>query len=143
MRESFSFLTRKVESKKKIKIFIETDEEIKKIIAEHEEFIKKGAGVSLIKYNDILIGGFAQRVIAGHIIIKIPLEGLIDTKKEKEKAEKEIANIEKFVKSLKSRLKDKAFVSKAPKQIIDQQKETLDKKEAELAELKKHLQTLK
>ena len=57
--------------------------------------------------------------------------------------EKEIANIEKFVASLKSRLENKAFVSKAPKQVIDQQKETLAKKEAELQELKKHLSSLK
>ena len=74
--------------------------------------------------------------------IDIPYHRLIDTKKEKEKAEKEIANIENFVAGLKSRLQDKSFVSKAPKQIIDQQKETLAKKEAELAELKKHLNSL-
>ena len=83
-----------------------------------------------------------QRTVGG-INIYIPLEGLIDTTKEKEKAKKEIANIEKFVAGLKFRLKDKAFVSKAPKNIIDQQKETLAKKEAELSELKKHLSSLK
>lgn len=83
-----------------------------------------------------------QRTIDG-INIYISIEGLIDTEKEKEKAEKEIANIEKFVKGLKSRLKDKDFVSKAPEQVINQQKETLTKKEAELQELKKHLSSLK
>jgi valyl-tRNA synthetase len=83
-----------------------------------------------------------QRVVEG-INIYIPLEELIDTKKEKEKAEKEIANIEKFVAGLKSRLENKDFTSKAPENVIGQQKETLAKKEAELNELKKHLQSLK
>ena len=64
-------------------------------------------------------------------------------KTEKDRLEKGIVNLEKIIAGFKSRLKNKDFVSKAPKQIIDQQKETLAKKEAELQELKKHLSSLK
>ncbi len=77
------------------------------------------------------------------INIYIPLEGLIDVEKEKEKAEKEISNLENFIAGLSGRLSNKDFVSKAPEQVINQQKETLAKKQAELSELKKHLESLK
>lgn len=82
-----------------------------------------------------------QRTVAG-INIYIPLEGLIDVEKEKAKAEKEIANLETFIAGLGGRMKNKDFVSKAPQNIIDQQKESLSKAQAELAELKKHLASL-
>lgn len=76
------------------------------------------------------------------INIYIPMDGLIDTEKEKVKVAKEIANIETFIAGLEGRLNNKEFVSKAPEQVIAQQKETLSKKQAELIELKKHLLSL-
>ena len=118
------------------------DKTAKKIISEKTtEFIQKRAHVSEVKLG-VPQEEYWKRTTAGFNIY-IPVKDVIDIEKEKEKAEKEIANIEKFVAGLKSRLQNKAFVSKAPKQIIDQQKETLAKKEAELDELKKHLTSLK
>ncbi len=131
-----------IEITKKIELYIETSSEIlKAAIVANEEFIKKSTNSSSIKYNEILIGGFIQRVI-GECIIKIPLEGLIDTEKETAKAEKEIANLENFIAGLSGRLSNQEFVSKAPAQVISQQQETLAKKLTELAELKKHLKSL-
>jgi len=117
----------------------------KDVLYQEKEIIKKlrtGVDDLVVEISDELLENTYHTTTHG-INIYIPLEGLIDTEKEKDKTKKEIANIEKFVKGLKSRLKDKDFVSKAPEQIIDQQKETLTKKEAELQELKKHLSSLK
>ncbi|HBI34286.1 MAG TPA: valine--tRNA ligase [Candidatus Moranbacteria bacterium] len=131
-----------IESAKKIELWVETTSELsKKVISNNADFIKKSAGVSVIKFNEILIGDFIQRVV-GECIIKIPLDGLVDVEKEKNKAEKEIANLEKFIAGSAARLGNKEFVSKAPEQVISQQKETLAKKQVELAELKKHLASL-
>ncbi|EKE25571.1 MAG: hypothetical protein ACD_5C00114G0004 [uncultured bacterium] len=82
-----------------------------------------------------------QRTVGG-INIYIPLEGLIDTEKEKQRIQKEIKNIEGFVAGLSGRLNNESFVSKAPKQVIEQQKETLAKKQIELEELKKQFASL-
>lgn len=142
----------KIESNKKIPVIIDTksnnsenyDEKIKKIIESQEKLI-----VVLVNLKNIEIissGKNIENTLKKSLFgfnIYIPIEGLVDTKKEKIKIEKEIANIEKFVSGLKSRLGDKAFTSKAPEQIITQQKDTLEKKEAELSELKKHLASLK
>ncbi|EKE18846.1 MAG: hypothetical protein ACD_9C00215G0004, partial [uncultured bacterium] len=131
-----------VEVTKKIELYAETESsEIKNIIENNESFIKKSAGVSAIKLNEILIGGFVQRVV-GECIIKISLEGMMDKEKETAKAKKEIKNIEAFISGLESRLNNKEFVSKAPEQVINQQKESLAKKKLELSELKKHLSSL-
>jgi valyl-tRNA synthetase len=131
----------KVETTKKILLFL--DESAKKIISDKEIlFIQRRAGVSEIKFG-VPQEEHLKRMVPGLGNIYIPLEGLIDIEKETAKAKKEIENIEKFVAGLKSRLKDKAFVAKAPSQIIAAQKETLAQKEAELAELKKHLASLK
>ena len=108
---------------------------------DNADFIKKSAGISVIKFNKTLIGGFIQRVV-GECVIKIPLDGLVDVEKEKTKAEKEIVNLEKFIAGSTARLSNKDFVSKAPAEVISQQKETLERKQAELAELKKHLASL-
>lgn len=130
----------KLDTKNKISLFF--DEPAEKIIRKEEmDFIQKRAGVSEIKFEKIK-DEHLKRTMPGFNIY-IPLGNLIDTKKEKERLEKEIANIEKFVAGLKSRLENKEFASKAPKNVIDQQKESLAKKEAELQELKKHLESLK
>ena len=145
-------LENNIDPSKKIKVIIDIKnqeeylgEKTSDIILSQEIIIKSlRTGINNLEIinSGEKIENAIQRTVAG-INIYIPLEGLIDTAKEKEKAEKEIANIEKFVKGLKSRLKDKDFVAKAPEQIINQQKETLAKKEAELQELKKHLSSLK
>ena len=145
-------LENNVDPGKKIKVIIDIKnqeeylgEKTRDIILSQEIIIKSlRTGINNLEIinSGEKIENAIQRTVAG-INIYIPLGGLIDTEKEKDKAEKEIANIEKFVKGLKSRLKDKDFVSKAPAQVINQQKETLAKKEAELQELKKHLSSLK
>ena len=74
--------------KKKIELWIETTSELsKKVLLDNADFIKKSAGISVIKFNKTLIGGFIQRVV-GECVIKIPLDGLVDVEKEKTKAEK-------------------------------------------------------
>jgi len=78
----------------------------------------------------------------GEINLYIHLADAIDTEKETARIKKEIANLEGFIAGLAGRLADKNFTSKAPTQIINQQKETLAKKQAELSELQKHLDSL-
>ncbi|NTW26772.1 MAG: valine--tRNA ligase [Candidatus Moranbacteria bacterium] len=109
-----------------------------------EDLIKRlKTGIETIKYNEAgaELESSVKRTL-GEIDLHIHLANAIDTDKEKEKITKEIENIEKFVSGLTERLSNETFVSKAPAQVISQQKETLAKKQAELIELKKHLATL-
>jgi len=138
----------KIELGKKITITINSDDdEILSILKStfQEDIIKRlKTGVENIHYNESQdkLENTIKRTI-GKINLHIDLAGAVNTEKEIEKTSKEIENIEKFVLGLTARLNNKDFVSNAPEQIITQQKETLAKKQFELSQLKKHLQTLK
>jgi valyl-tRNA synthetase len=146
-------LESKLEAGKKITAIIYaekySEQELEQILISQTSLIKKlrtGVDELIIvnKENEVdsmPIGGYVQRVV-GEFIIRIPLEGLVDTEKETLKTEKEISNLETFIAGLESRLNNEAFTAKAPKQIIDQQTESLERSKTELAELKKHLETL-
>ena len=130
----------KLEASSKISLFL--DDAARDIVSADEAlFIQKRAGVSEIQIG-IPRDDYLKRIVLGFKMY-IPLKGLVDIKKEKEKAEKEIASLEKIITAFKARLGNQEFISKAPTQVINQQKETLAKKEAELQELKKHLASLK
>jgi valyl-tRNA synthetase len=58
--------------------------------------------------------------------ILIPLEGLIDIEDEKQRLQKNLAKIDKDIKSSKQRLLNKNFRSNAPQEIIDQLKTRLE-----------------
>lgn len=128
-----------------IRIKSDADPLFKKVFEIEQEIIKKlrtGVGTLSIETSDESMAD-AYHTVISDANIYIPKTGLIDTEKEKARIEKEIANIEGFVNSLKSRLENQDFVSKAPEQIIAQQKESLTIKQTELNELKKHLISLK
>jgi len=130
----------KVEKTVKIPVYFDDLQISKDTLSGNEEFIKRRANVSKIDFaNSEGDEQDSVKRLVENINFRIPLKGLIDVEKEKTKTEKEIANLETFIAGLKGRLENKEFVSKAPEQIINQQKETLAKKEVELAELKKHL----
>lgn len=137
----------KIEPDKKISIIINGN---KKAVQEIEttsqsEIIKHlKTGIKVIGYNkpELELTGMLKRTIGAYTLF-VDFTGAIDTEKEKSKAEKEIANLEKFIAGLSGRLENKEFVSKAPEQIINQQRETLAQKTAKLAELKRHLEALK
>jgi valyl-tRNA synthetase len=137
----------KIELGKKITVTLNSTTEKALIIFKapfQEEIIRRlKTGVAEINYNqpEATLANAVKRTI-GKLSLYLDLAGAIDTEKETAKAEKEIANLENFIAGLSSRLENKEFVSKAPAQIIGQQKETLAKKQAELNELKKHLESL-
>ncbi len=68
-------------------------------------------------------------------MLYIPLEGLVDTKAETEKLEKEIAKLQGFLKGINAKLSNEAFVSKAPAAIIQNQRDRKVELEAQITAL--------
>lgn len=83
----------------------------------------------------------ATDVVNG-IEIFIPLEGLVDTEKEKERLEKEIANVEGYLKGLSAKLGNENFVSNAPKNIVEQEQAKQKEAEEKLEKLKAQFSSL-
>ncbi len=69
--------------------------------------------------------------------IDIYLLGAIDKEKESQRIAKEIANLENIIHITEGKLKNKAFIDKAPKQIVEQEKKKLIKYQEKLQSLKK------
>ncbi len=138
-------LNLKAKIKSTIRISDNEDPLLKLIIEEEQEIIKKlRTGVDELKIetsNDYAENSFHSTI--GGVNIFILKDGLIDIAKEKEKAEKEILNLKKYIEGIEKRLSNKEFVAKAPEKIISQQKESLSKAQAEINSIQKQLEILK
>ncbi len=102
----------------------------------------------LQKLTDITIDPLAQKqgicasaVVNGNELF-VPLVGLIDLEKERERIIKEIQRLEGFKKSVESKLSNENFVSRAPADVVQNEQnkardasETLEKLRIQLAEL--------
>lgn len=73
-------------------------------------------------------GDSAQLVVQDGVEAYLPMAGLVDIEKERQRLEKQSAKLEKEIAKLAGRLKSKGFVDKAPPAVVDKAK-------AELAEL--------
>ena len=119
------------------------DSEVTKLFKKSEWIINK-----LQKLSDITIdpsaekqGVCASAVVAGNELF-VPLMGLIDLDKERDRINKEIQRLESFKKSVESKLSNENFVSRAPADVVLNEKnkardaaETLGKLRIQLAEL--------
>ncbi|MGN0919429.1 MAG: valine--tRNA ligase [Alphaproteobacteria bacterium] len=84
----------------------------------------------------------AITLVVGKMTVLIPLTGLIDIPKEKERLNKEIANLAGFAERLKTQLANKAFVDKAPAAVIEDKKIKLTETEVALKKLQETLAKL-
>jgi valyl-tRNA synthetase len=74
--------------------------------------------------------------------IYIPLEGLIDLEKERERIQKEISRLEGFLKAVHSKLSNKGFVENAPNSVIDKERQKKADAENSLKKLTDQLEEL-
>jgi len=84
---------------------------------------------------------------AGSAVLKgnqvfLSLEGLIDKNVEIERLTKEITRVSGLIQSTKARLENESFISRAPKDIVDKEKEKLNGLIENLDKLDKNLKTL-
>ncbi|HMB98847.1 MAG TPA: class I tRNA ligase family protein, partial [Balneolaceae bacterium] len=80
----------------------------------------------------------AAAVVAGSEIY-VPLEGLIDLDKERERIQKEIDRLEGFLKGVEKKLSNEGFVNNAPKDVVEKEKQKKADAETDLKKLKKQL----
>ena len=80
--------------------------------------------------------------VFGDCEICVPLEGLVDIEAEKKKMMSKAGELEKYVKSVESKLNNKNFAERAPKDIIDKEKEKLSEAKVSLGKLRENLKRL-
>ncbi len=126
----------KVPAARKIKVlFIIEDEELGTIFNKEESTFMRLSGVSgftVSKNKSDIPDGAVSSVISG-VEIFIPLEDLIDFDKELKRLYKEKENLEDELKRVNGKLGNESFVSKAPAQVVEAEREK-QKKYSELYE---------
>lgn len=102
----------------------DADEKQKQLIQSLTDVIHFMAKIENIEFVNEHVKGSVSTVYDG-IIIMIPLDGLIDVAKEKERLNKEMDNLKGFIERSKAQLANEAFVSKAPEKVINERKKAL------------------
>lgn len=82
-------------------------------------------------------------VICNSQKIYIPLEGLVDYNKELEKLNQDLLKYESEIKRASSKLSNEKFVNNAPKKIVDEEKEKLEKYKNIYDEIKASIEKIK
>ncbi|MBM3252144.1 MAG: valine--tRNA ligase, partial [Candidatus Omnitrophica bacterium] len=129
----------------KIDVFLKvTDASTSKLLEENQTVIK-----NLSKINTLTIAKEIPRPkdsasgIVGKVSFYVPLSGLIDINKEKLRIESQIIQNENILKGLNTRLKNKQFLRKAPKDVVATEKQKAFEIKDRIGKLKKTIQELK
>lgn len=129
-----------VSSKIQLKVKDATEAQKENILA-NQTIIQSLARVESITFASKTNEGEVAQVMDG-LTLLIPLTGLIDIAKEKERLNKEIANLTGFITRLKGQLSNEAFVSKAPANIVEEKKASLKQSEESLEKVQNILKML-
>ena len=112
---------------KKVKMYVLTDKE--KTIKDGKIYIEKLAGVSeivFIKDKSELTEKIVSQIVGG-VELFIPLGELVDIDKEIERLNRELLTINNEIARASGKLSNNGFLEKAPKSLVDTEREKLNK----------------
>jgi valyl-tRNA synthetase len=113
------------------------------LIQGQEELIKRLAKVENIT---ILDKDESQKESASDIFnggkLYVHLSDIIDIEKEKKRLTEDVAQTQKYIKSLEGRLSNEQFTKKAPPQVVQQERDNLKHAETKVTELSQQLSNL-
>ncbi len=101
-----------------------------------------GAGSIRVQQDKSGIADSAVSVVLPHGTVYIPLEDLVDVKKERERLEKEQERLHNEIRRAEGMLKNERFLAKAPESKVAQEKEKLQKYTGMLAQVEERLKQL-
>jgi valyl-tRNA synthetase len=132
----------KLEPAKFIEVIIVHPEKIE-LFKEQEAVLRQLARLEAITFEQSLDQpeGAATAVV-GDVKIFLPLAGLVDLEKEKQKLTQEKQEAENYIASLEQKLSNEAFTSKAPASVVEGMREKQEEARKKLLAIKEQLSTL-
>jgi valyl-tRNA synthetase len=120
-----------------------TDGRVKALVEANADHFKRLARIEEINISDALpaLEAAARDVVAG-VEIAVPLAGLIDLGKERERINKEIGRKEKEAKGMETKLANPSFVDRAPRDVVEQTRARHDELMGEITKLQETLKAL-
>jgi valyl-tRNA synthetase len=121
-----------------------SDKEKVKILQENEAQIKSLAQIKDISYIQTKKqkSHGISAVISKDLFINIPLEGVVDIHKEKQRIAGQIKELNNFLKQKEARLKNKGFLKNAPPEVVEAEKEKASELREKIEKLKEVVQAL-
>jgi valyl-tRNA synthetase len=104
----------------------------------HAGLIAANARLSKIEAGEGDVANAAQ-VVVGEAVVLLPLAGIIDFAKERDRLKKEIAKLEKNIEGTVRKLSNEAFVAKAPPEVVQENRDRIAADEAEKNKLEEAL----
>jgi valyl-tRNA synthetase len=98
----------------------------------HDVVIKRLARSDLITLADAPLDG-AVLALVGEATISLPLEGVIDLKAERQRLARDADKIRKEIVKIDQKLGNEQFMSKAPEEVVEEQRERREESLALLA----------
>jgi valyl-tRNA synthetase len=120
-----------------------TDGRVKALVEANADHFKRLARIEEINISDAMpaLEAAARDVVAG-VEIAVPLAGLIDLGKERERINKEIGRKEKEAKGMETKLANPSFVDRAPRDVVEQTRARHDELMGEITKLQETLKAL-
>jgi len=115
----------KIDPVKKLKAVISAGKK-QELIGENADVVK-----ALARLEDLQINKSTNKplnfvgFVVGGVEVFVDLSGVVDLEKEKTRLKTEIEDLEKYVKSLETKLGNESFVDNAPEKIVEQEKEKM------------------
>jgi valyl-tRNA synthetase len=104
---------------KTIEAFCVASEEWRATLHEERSLVARLCKTALAFVDRAPTGPAANVILAGGAELIVPLEGLVDVKKECDRLATELANLEKQLASLEARLANSGFTGRAPSHVVD------------------------
>ncbi len=110
----------------------------KQRLATHGALICANARLLSITASEAATPGAAQ-VFLGEATVSLSLEGVVDLSKERDRLTKEIAKLDVEIAGIVKKMSNESFVSKAPAEVVDENRERQAAKESERTKLSEAL----
>ncbi len=130
-----------VSPKTELEVLIKpSNENLQNAIAQNSWILNKLQALESLTIDSAIAKPKASSsAIVGNLEVFVPLAGLIDVDKEKERLQKEITRIEGFLKQVNGKLNNERFVSSAPEQVVQNERNKKRDGEANLEKLTQQL----
>ena len=120
------------------------DPNVAEILSEHEDYMRRLARVENMQVLEKLTGEkAAAQAVAGGVALEVPLAGVIDLDAEQSRLSREVEKIKREVDSLERKLSNQSFVQKAPKAVVEENRQRLRDYHAKQARLSEGLDRLR
>jgi valyl-tRNA synthetase len=115
--------------------------EVRTIIENEANIIRSLAKIESISWSAVP-NTISATIVLSQLEISVPLSGLIDKTSELTRLQKEMDKLTKEIDGCQRKLSDEKYISKAPQDIIDKEKERLEMAQTKFIKLKQHYEKI-